>query len=408
MVGGGSHGGAGGAPTPARATCRRWPRSFTNCSAARFRRWPCAAPAGRRCATRRSRRSRRKATKCSSRALDPARSFPTAKEFYEALSQLDGLQVAPPRSPRRLRPPPPAPAAPARLRPQKAPRPPPRRAFVPPEPKKLPLALIGGVAAVLTAGAVAFVFLQKAGDDSGRHEDPPAATTAVQRRRPPITPNGDLPEMAERAARRPPRPAPTPAATPPPPPTRQELLHSRRSTRQGARRKRRLGRSRSPPGCEWPRNIPESPVGQESPRDDARPLRQRPSPISAAGVPRDAGDDHRGGATRRALGDDAARRQHPRARAGDGVQLVFRRRRQRLRAGDDAARPDAFERHRHRRRRTSSRPRSVSRRPRSRATRRQSGARRLLSARQGRAAKDESARARTVSRSGRPRATFGP
>ncbi|HSI13849.1 MAG TPA: protein kinase [Chthoniobacter sp.] len=230
-------------------------------------------------------------------ALDPARSFPSARQFCTALAQLNGLQVRRHESKAPAATPTPAPApaslpkaapAPAAARvPATTPPPPvPARPFVPPaastpytQPKTVPIALIGSLAAVFLAiiAAAAFFFLHskpKPGDGG----DPKTQNTTSGDTNP--TPSGDKPPLI--ADNNPPStPAPaTPApSTPPPPPSRVDMLKAAVDNANDLEEQNN-----------WPKSLdawmkiakeyPESPVGKNHLETMCNHLRDRPSPIS--------------------------------------------------------------------------------------------------------------------------------
>jgi serine/threonine protein kinase/TPR repeat protein len=198
------------------------------------------------------------------RALDPARSFPSAGEFSRALGELDGLQVSrrePKVSPAPAQPSPP-PAKPTAT--------PPPVPFIPSEPKKLPIALIGGIAAVLTIGAAVFFFSHQSPTDN-----PP----------PSITPGSDSPEVtpptiADNTPPATPAPATPAPVTPPPEPTRQQKLKAAVTSAEAYEEKGDWDNSLTV-WLKVAREYPESPVGKLRLETLMDRLRQRPSPISA-------------------------------------------------------------------------------------------------------------------------------
>jgi serine/threonine protein kinase/TPR repeat protein len=222
-------------------------------------------------------------------ALDPARSFPSAKAFCDALAGLSGLQVRrheikPPAIPAAA--PSPLPTTPAK---SVAPPPPiPATPFTPSQPKTVPVALIGGLAAVfmIAIAGVGFFFLHpKAKSDSG---DPTTqnttsgdtgtttTTTTTVDDKPPLVAENNPPATPAPATPAPATPAP---ATPPPGPSRQDMLKSAVASATELEEK-----------GEWPKSLdswlkiakdyPESPVGKNHLETMLNHLRDRPSPIS--------------------------------------------------------------------------------------------------------------------------------
>jgi serine/threonine protein kinase/TPR repeat protein len=226
------------------------------------------------------------------RALDPSRSFGSAKEFSDALGRLDALQVvrheskvhpAPSRSPGTHTPPVVAQKAAASHIPpppvQKAAAPVPT--FTPHRPKKIGFALICGVAAIITAAGIAVVmFLNKApAPKTDTVEEPPPVLTDEKK--------GDV-EQPKLVADNPPPATPIPStpvsstpkpATPPPAPTRQELLQAAVKSATALEE-----------DGEWEKSLrawlsvakeyPEYPVGKNHLETLLDHLRQRPSPMS--------------------------------------------------------------------------------------------------------------------------------
>ena len=211
------------------------------------------------------------------RALDPTRSFPSAKEFSDALSKLDGLQVA--RHESKAPPPQPRPAAthqPPSLTKKPATVTP---AFVPSQTKKAPIALIGIIAGVLVVGAGAFFVFQKP-DKPADKEDPQQQQQQFSDDGPPITPNGTDPRMATTDTPTA-TPVPTPTATPPPPPTRQDMLQSAVNSAKALEEKGDWDKALSS-WLQVAKEYPEFPVGKNHLETLLDHLRDRPSPISPA------------------------------------------------------------------------------------------------------------------------------
>jgi TPR repeat protein len=210
-------------------------------------------------------------------ALDPSRSFASAGEFSAALGRLDGLQV----SRREVKPPAPTPRAAASrapLAPEKsaAPQTP---AFVPSQPRKPPLVLIGGAAALIVACVAAVFFLQKPKDPISDLPDPnasPAPVADVNE-----SPAKTQPSVA--VVDTPPPATPVPStpmpATPPPPPTRQELVKAATNKAQEFEDKGDWENSLSA----WlhvAKDYPEFAVGRNHLETLLEPLRKRPNPLS--------------------------------------------------------------------------------------------------------------------------------
>ncbi len=212
------------------------------------------------------------------RALDPSRSFASAREFSDALGKLDGLQVArheskapvaAPRSPATRVPP-----SPARSQASQAP------AFVPSQPRKPPLALIGGAAALIVACVGAVFFLQKPKPpepgpvDSGEH--PTTVSDTPNLTDPKLTADNTPPSTPVPAT---PAPATPPPATPPPPPTRQDMLKAAINKAQEYEDKGDWDQSLNV----WlhvAKEYPEFPVGKTHLETLLEPLRKRPNPLS--------------------------------------------------------------------------------------------------------------------------------
>ncbi len=210
------------------------------------------------------------------KALDPARSFPTAKEFCDALSSLGGLQVR--RHESR------APVAPQKSPGSHAP------AAVPPKPvpsvvpsispasKKSALGVIlSGVGAVVVLAAAAFFLTQKAGDKPPEKTPEPIVPAATPGNEPEVTPNND----------RPPRVAdPTTSTTIPPttaPPvelTPQDRLKSEVIAAESLEEKGDWDKSLAA-WLQVAKNFPESGVGRNHLETLLDHLRARPSPITA-------------------------------------------------------------------------------------------------------------------------------
>ena len=213
------------------------------------------------------------------RALDPTRSFASAKEFSDALSKLDGLQVA--RHESKAAPPQPRPAAthqPPSLTKKPATAAP---AFVPSQTKKAPIALIGISAGVVIAGIAVFLFLQK--PDQPTDPVDPQQQQQISDDGPPITPNGTDPRIAgpDTPTATPIPPTPVPIATPPPPPTRQDLLQSAVNKAKGLEEKGDWDKALSG-WLQVAKEYPEFPVGKNHLETLLDHLRDRPSPISPA------------------------------------------------------------------------------------------------------------------------------
>jgi serine/threonine protein kinase/TPR repeat protein len=219
------------------------------------------------------------------RALDPARSFASAKEFSEALGRLDGLQV----SHREMK----ASIAPARPAATRTPPAPARAAassaapFVPPQPRKAPLALIGGAAAIIVAGVVAAFFLQKSQEPKPAEPE----THFAAHEAPEVTPRGEFPTLVDDA---PPPATPIPAipvsstpapftpapTTPPPAPTRHDMLKA--AVSRAEEFEERGDWEKSLRGfLQIAKDYPEFAVGKNHLETLLEHLRERPSPISA-------------------------------------------------------------------------------------------------------------------------------
>ncbi len=223
------------------------------------------------------------------RALDVTRSFTSALDFTESLSRIDGLQVSR-REPKVPATPPPTPRPPASSRTVPPPAksvppsvPPPVPSFTPSQPRKAPLALVGGIAALLVAGGAAFFFLQKPKDvepvdpnnttistppsvGDGPEANPQKPPTLIVDNPPPATPA-------------PSTPAPATPPPPPPPPTRQEMLQAAVKKAQDLEDKGDWDQSLSV----WlhvAKEYPEFAVGKNHLETLLDHLRERPSPIS--------------------------------------------------------------------------------------------------------------------------------
>lgn len=222
-------------------------------------------------------------------ALDPSRSFPSAKAFSDALAGLSGLQVrrheikpsvAPPSTPvpspvptpaKSAAPPPPIPATP----------------FTPAQPKTVPIALIGVLAAVFViaiAGAGYFFLHPKPKPGGGgpttqntTSGDTGTTTTTTGDEKPPLIAENNPPAATPVPST--PVPATPPPATPPPGPSRQDMLKAAVTSANELEEK-----------GEWPKSLdawlniakeyPESPVGKNHLETMLNHLRDRPSPIS--------------------------------------------------------------------------------------------------------------------------------
>ncbi|MDR3406422.1 MAG: protein kinase [Chthoniobacter sp.] len=218
-------------------------------------------------------------------ALDPARSFPTAREFSAALSKLNGLQVRRHESRAAAAPiaPVPAPATPAPAKaPPAGPTPPPAvpTPFTPRPPKTVPIALIGGLAALVLVIFVggAFLFLHpkppKPTDagDPGAHGTSSGNSTSG-------TSGDTVPVVADTTPVATPIPATPIPATPIPGPTRQDLLKSAVTAAEELEEKGDWSKSLDA----WLRvskDYPESPVGKNHLETMLNHLRDRPSPIT--------------------------------------------------------------------------------------------------------------------------------
>ena len=222
-------------------------------------------------------------------ALDPARSFSSAKEFSDSLTRLNGLQVArhesrAPVSPARSTAP--RSVAPQSVAPQStAPRtttpPAPTPASVPPpsvpaEHKKAPIALIGGAAA-LVLGITAFMFLRQPSSQPGTETVEPRPLH-VSDDGPPVTPHAEQP-VAVHTPDEPAVPATPAPPTPPPAPTRQELLQAAVNKAKSLEEKGDWDRSLAA-WLQVAKEYPEYPVGKNHLETLLDHLRQRPSPIS--------------------------------------------------------------------------------------------------------------------------------
>lgn len=224
-------------------------------------------------------------------ALDPARSFPSARAFSTAMGQLTGLQVRRHDSKAPAAAPAPAPIPAATPAPARPMVPPPVPApFTPAQPKTVPIALIGGLAALflVAMAGVAFFFLhpKPKGADSG---DPgthgtasgDTGTTTSGDEKPPLVADANPPSTPAPSTPVPSTPVPaTPApATPPPGPSRQDMLKTAAITAQELEDK-----------GDWPKSLdawlklakeyPESPVGKNHLETMLNHLRDRPAPIS--------------------------------------------------------------------------------------------------------------------------------
>lgn len=221
-------------------------------------------------------------------ALDPSRSFPSARDFSNALANLNGLQVrrhevkAPVASPL------PAPVAmpgPALVR-QSPPPVAPATPFTPPQPKTVPIALIGGLAAVFVAIVVGagFFFLHpkpKPGDggDPGKQNvtSGDTGTTTSSDDKPQLVADTNVPVATPIPAT--PIPATPIPVTPPPGPSRQEMLKTAVNTANDLEDKGDWAKSLDA-WLKIAKDFPESPVGKNHLETMLNHLRDRPSPIS--------------------------------------------------------------------------------------------------------------------------------
>jgi TPR repeat protein len=211
-------------------------------------------------------------------ALDPARSFPSANEFCDALSGLAGLQIrrhesrapiAPAKSP--------ASRAPASIHPKPAP---PVAPAISPASKKSALGVIlGGIGAVVVLAAAAFFLTQKSKDKAPGETLQPNVPSVTQPGEPGATPKEEQPpRVADTPATiTPATPAP---ATPPPAPTRQDLLKAEVTAAERLEEKGDWEKSLAA-WLQVAKNFPESGVGRNHLESLLDTLRQRPSPISA-------------------------------------------------------------------------------------------------------------------------------
>ncbi len=207
-------------------------------------------------------------------ALDPARSFASAREFNEALGRLDGLQV----SHRELKTPPPVARPPATRVP-----PPPAKsatsqapAFVPTQTRKAPLVLIGGAAAFIVVCVIGAFFLLKNQDSSTNPENHPTFSDDGAE----VTPNG---QFAKQTADNPPPATPAPStpapATPPPAPTRQEMAQAAVNKAQEFEDKNDWDQSVKA-WLQVAKEYPEFAVGRNHLETLLNKFRERPSPIT--------------------------------------------------------------------------------------------------------------------------------
>jgi TPR repeat protein len=206
------------------------------------------------------------------KALDPARSFPTAQEFCDALSRLDGLQI---RRHESKTPPVPAKSAASRAPASVQPKPaPPMVPSIAPASKKHALGVIlGGVGVVIVVGAAIFFLTQKPKPADAPEPNIPAATPGSE---PAITSNGQPPAAV---ADNPPPTTPAPA-TPPPAPTRQDLLKSEVSAAEKSEEQGDWEKSLAA-WLQIAQKFPESGVGRNHLETMLDHLRSRPSPITA-------------------------------------------------------------------------------------------------------------------------------
>ena len=211
------------------------------------------------------------------KALDPARSFSTAKEFCDALSRLDGLQVRRHESKAPIAPAkPPGSRAPASVHPKP---PPPVVPSISPASKKSALGIILAGVGVIVAITAATIFVIHSQTDNPSAETPEQDVPAITK------PNesGATPKDED-----PPRRADTPTpmaqatpapATPPPAPTRQDLLKAEVATAESLEEKGDWEKSLAA-WLQVARNFPESGVGRNHLETLLDHLRARPSPIS--------------------------------------------------------------------------------------------------------------------------------
>lgn len=211
-------------------------------------------------------------------ALDPSRSFASAKEFSHALGRIDGLQVSrreikAPTAPTAPRHPTQGPAASPRTSVSQSP------AFVPPQTRKAPIALIGGIAALLVAGGGGAFFLMQKKDT---HPVDPNASANTSTSLPEVASiETTTTTVATVTATPTPAPATPPPATPPPPPTRQELVKSAVDRAQALEDKGEWDKALTA----WltvAKDYPEFPVGKTHIETMLEPLRKRPNPLSPA------------------------------------------------------------------------------------------------------------------------------
>lgn len=207
-------------------------------------------------------------------ALDPARSFASAKEFSRALGQLDGLQVS--RREIKVAAPPPrhathGPATPARTAVSETP------AFVPTQTRKPPLALIGGIAALLVAGGVAAFLFFKKPEDIGTGPGDPKTNGNTSGEITEVSTNGQNTNLTTKTAT--PVPATPPPATPPPPPTKQEMVKSAVDHAQELEDKGDWDKALNA-WLKLAKEYPEFPVGKTHIETMLEPLRKRPNPLS--------------------------------------------------------------------------------------------------------------------------------
>ena len=220
------------------------------------------------------------------RALDPARSFPSAREFSTALAKLDGLQVRrheskhPAPIPTRA----PTPAPVPKLTPPsgKKSAPPPPIPFTPRTEKKAPLGLFAGLVVALLAAVGVVLYLNappaKPTDSTppstqNPPDDHPSAGDSDTKSKPVVADNSP-PSTPVPAT-----PAPTTPATPSPEDARQELLKMAVNTAQGFEDK-----------GDWPKALdawlgvakdyPESPAAKNHLETFLNHLRDRPAPIT--------------------------------------------------------------------------------------------------------------------------------
>lgn len=202
------------------------------------------------------------------RALDPARSFSSAREFCEGLSRLDGLQVrrheshapvAPAKSPGSR--------APGTVHPKPAP---PSFPEIAPTPKKSAIGvLVGGIVAVLGVATGIFLFTQKPKDTAGPNISTPAPDKVEE----------VPPKPSELAPPVEPAPAMTPAPATPKPVTRQDLLKSAVTAAEKLEEQGDWDKALAA-WLKIAQEFPESGVGRNHLETFLDHLRQRPSPIS--------------------------------------------------------------------------------------------------------------------------------